>query len=75
MDDRLTENNWGYCFWEDNNKISIGPIGALHEKHVNEDLEKAVRPALGFWLFPINVFGGFPAEGSVQNRSFGKEFF
>lgn len=33
-----------------------------------------MRPALGFWLFPINVFGGFPAEGSVQNRSFGKEF-
>ena len=74
MDDRLTENNWGYRFWEDSNKISTGPIGALHEKYVNEDLEKAVRPALGFWLFPIHAFGGFPAEESVQNRSFGKEF-
>lgn len=27
--------------------------GAKPEKYKNEDLEKAVRPAFGFWLFPI----------------------
>jgi hypothetical protein len=24
-----------------------------------EDLENAVRPAFGFWLFPIDAFGPF----------------
>lgn len=42
MDDQLTKNNWGYRFREDNNTISTGPIGALHEKYVNEDLGKDV---------------------------------
>ena len=31
------------------------PVGAHDEKYRNEDLEKAVRPAFGFWLFPLEA--------------------
>lgn len=31
------------------------PIGAETEEYKNEDLEAAVKPAFGFWLFPIDV--------------------
>ena len=33
------------------------PVGAEDEKYRNEDLEKAVRPAFGFWLFPVKALG------------------
>lgn len=33
------------------------PIGAEHEKYRNEDLERAVKPAFGFWLFPVEALG------------------
>ncbi|RAL17553.1 2EXR domain-containing protein [Aspergillus homomorphus CBS 101889] len=33
------------------------PVGAKHEKYRNEDLENAVRPAFGFWLFPLEALG------------------
>ncbi|TVY44269.1 hypothetical protein LOCC1_G006808 [Lachnellula occidentalis] len=29
------------------------PVGAKHEKYKNENLETAVKPAFGFWLFPL----------------------
>ena len=31
------------------------PIGAQSEEYKDEDLEKAVKPAFGFWLFPVNA--------------------
>ncbi|KAL9130836.1 MAG: hypothetical protein Q9217_001088 [Psora testacea] len=39
------------------------PIGASAEKFRDEDLEKAVRPAFGFWLFPVDVLGPLDGEG------------
>ncbi|KAL8938345.1 MAG: hypothetical protein Q9216_003946 [Gyalolechia sp. 2 TL-2023] len=33
------------------------PGGAEHEDWKNEDLSKAVRPAFGFWLFPVEALG------------------
>ncbi|RAK99189.1 2EXR domain-containing protein [Aspergillus ibericus CBS 121593] len=33
------------------------PVGAKHEKYRNEDLENAVKPAFGFWLFPLEALG------------------
>lgn len=32
----------------------------------NEDLEKAVKPAFGFWLFDMNTFGHFTKEGDIE---------
>lgn len=50
-------------------KVSDGstckhPIGALYGKYKDEDLEKAVKPAFGFWMFPIavDVFGKVPSS-------------
>jgi len=40
------------------------PVGAEHEKFRNEDLEKAVKPAFGFWLFPLEALGPLPKEGT-----------
>jgi hypothetical protein len=28
-----------------------------------EDLEKAIKPAFGFWLFPVDAFGSFRPDG------------
>jgi hypothetical protein len=34
------------------------------EKFLDEDLEKAVKPAFGFWLFPLHLFSSLlPREG------------
>ena len=44
------------------------PVGAEDEKYKNEDLEKAVKPAFGFWLFPVEAFG--PID---ENRLFDDE--
>lgn len=37
-------------------------IGALTEKYKDEDLERAVRPAFGFWVFPMEVLGSLEEE-------------
>ena len=39
------------------------PIGASSEKYRDEDLETAVRPAFGFWLFPLDALGPLHGEG------------
>ncbi|PYI09231.1 hypothetical protein BO78DRAFT_363397 [Aspergillus sclerotiicarbonarius CBS 121057] len=43
------------------------PVGAKHEKYRNEDLENAVKPAFGFWLFPLEALGipPLPADGDT----------
>lgn len=42
------------------------PIGAESEKYKNEDLEAAVKPAFGFWLFPIDVLGPLYEEQVLE---------
>jgi hypothetical protein len=39
------------------------PVGAQSERYKNEDLETAVKPAFGFWLFPIDVLGSLEETG------------
>ncbi|KAK4696812.1 hypothetical protein P7C71_g1171, partial [Lecanoromycetidae sp. Uapishka_2] len=46
------------------------PVGAEHEDWKNEDLEKAVRPAFGFWLFPLEALGPLREEGVPKNKGF-----
>ncbi|KAJ5654094.1 hypothetical protein N7490_001097 [Penicillium lividum] len=36
--------------------------GALHEKYINEDPKKAIKPAFGFWLFPLKTICAWPLE-------------
>lgn len=53
------------------------PVGAENEKYINEDLEKAVRPAFGFWLFPVEALGPIDEErlcSDQQSRPRGKAF-
>ncbi|MCJ1278688.1 hypothetical protein MMC21_006505 [Puttea exsequens] len=45
-------------------------VGALHENFRNEDLEKAVRPAFGFWLFPVDALGPLHEEGVSKEEGF-----
>ena len=46
------------------------PAGAALEKYRNEDLEKAVRPAFGFWLFPLESLGSLTEEGVSESEEF-----
>ena len=46
------------------------PVGASSEKFQNEDLEKAVKPAIGFWLFPVDALGALPEEGLSEDEGF-----
>jgi hypothetical protein len=46
------------------------PVGAEHKKYRNEDLTKAVRPAVGFWLFPVDALGPLKEEGVSQKEGF-----
>ena len=39
------------------------PVGAHDERYRNEDLENAVRPAFGFWLFPLEALGRIGEDG------------
>lgn len=46
------------------------PVGAEHENYKNEDLEKAVKPAFGFWLFPVAALSPLKEEGVPQNEGY-----
>ena len=53
------------------------PVGAENEKYINEDMEKAVRPAFGFWLFPVEALGPIDEEGFCKDQLYrprGKAF-
>lgn len=49
------------------------PVGAEDEKYRNEDLEKAVRPAFGFWLFPAEL-GPMVDKGFLEDENSPKAF-
>lgn len=63
LDERLENGNWALRYWEFTDRFSKCQVGALHEKYRNENLEKAVKPAIGFWLFPLEVLGPVPESG------------
>lgn len=44
------------------------PVGAEHEEYKNEDLEKAVRPAFGFWLFPVEALALINENGLLEEE-------
>ncbi|CEJ90873.1 hypothetical protein VHEMI06626 [[Torrubiella] hemipterigena] len=46
------------------------PVGAESEKYKDEDLETAVKPAFGFWLFPVDVLGPVYEEGVSEEQGF-----
>lgn len=49
------------------------PVGALYGKYKDEDLEKAVKPAFGFWMFPVDVFGKVPSSDDECKKVFSKQ--
>ena len=44
------------------------PVGAHDEKYRNEDLTKAIRPAFGFWLFPLEALGRIDGDGLLEDE-------
>ena len=44
------------------------PVGAHDERYKNEDLENAVRPAFGFWLFPLEALGRIGKDGLLVDE-------
>ena len=44
------------------------PVGAQDERYRNEDLEHAVRPAFGFWLFPLEALGRIGKDGLLVDE-------
>lgn len=53
--------------WTDRSKW---PPGANREKFQNENLEDAVRPAFGFWLFPMEALGPYPEQGVSEEQGY-----
>ena len=45
-------------------------VGAEHPKFLNEDLGKVVRPAFGFWLFPLDALGLLQEQGIPEDEGF-----
>ena len=45
------------------------PVGAQHEEFRNEHLENAVRPAFGFWLFPLEALGRIGGDGLLVEET------
>ncbi|KAJ5713386.1 uncharacterized protein N7483_010567 [Penicillium malachiteum] len=56
----LRNGNWALRYMEYTDRFFECEIGALHEKNLNEDLTKAVKPAFGFWLFPLKAICEWP---------------
>jgi hypothetical protein len=61
--------------WED--EVWRNPEIGKGRAYELEDLENAVRPAFGFWLFPIDAFGPFqkngdpvPNPGEINGREY-----
>lgn len=76
IDDSVTNANLALRYFDISDQVTQYPIGSLHEKYKNEDLEKAVKPAFGFWLFPMDAFGTLPPEAVSEEawfRPFTKE--
>ena len=44
------------------------PVGSHDERYRNEDLENAVRPAFGFWLFPVEALGRIGKDGLLVDE-------
>lgn len=63
----IDENSFAYGFQREGIRFEVG---AKSEKYKNEDLEKAVKPAFGFWLFPMEVLGQYPEEGVPEAEGF-----
>ncbi|KAF2802221.1 uncharacterized protein BDZ99DRAFT_469003, partial [Mytilinidion resinicola] len=59
------ESAEGYLRREDEKWKRVSP-----EKAQAEDLEKVVRPAFGFWLFPLETFGPMREEGTVEEEGY-----
>lgn len=72
VDDRI-ENGYGFRTLDPTKPSYKCAIGALPEKWINEDLEKAVKPASGFWLFPMDAFGPVPSGAIKPDRRWAKE--
>ncbi|KAI4186866.1 MAG: hypothetical protein L6R41_003192 [Letrouitia leprolyta] len=52
--------------WQSDTRIRIG---AKHEDWKDEDLTKAVQPAFGFWLFPIEALGAIRASANQNGEN------
>lgn len=69
LDDRI-EDGHAYRSYEYFEGVRKYPIGALHEKYRDEDLDKATKPAFGFWLFPMDAFGKLPEKAVSEDVPF-----
>lgn len=65
VDDRIENGYYGFRCLDPTKTAYKCTVGALHEKWINGYLEKAVKPAFGFWLFPMEAFGTVPS-GAVK---------
>ena len=50
------------------NTLVKWPVGAENEKYKDEDLQNAVRPAFGFWLFPVKALGPIEEKGLSEDQ-------
>lgn len=70
---QIEDDVWNGCAPDDgflNNNDIKWPVGALRDKFKDEDLEKAVRPAFGFWLFTLDALGPLHEEGMPADEGF-----
>jgi hypothetical protein len=60
LGNEIRNGNWALRYWEYTDRLDECEIGALHERNHDENLEKAVKPAFGFWLFPLKTICNWP---------------
>lgn len=63
----IRNGNWALRYWEYTDRIDECEIGALHERNHGENLEKAVKPAFGFWLFQLKTICNWPDKPDGEN--------
>ncbi|KAJ6102503.1 hypothetical protein N7486_004930 [Penicillium sp. IBT 16267x] len=60
LGNEIRNGNWALRYWEYTDRLDECEIGALHERNHDENLEKAVQPAFGFWSFPLKTIYNWP---------------
>ncbi|KAI9044326.1 2EXR domain-containing protein [Aspergillus affinis] len=62
LDDEIKNGCWAKRSPGIKSEFYYEMVGALDGENKYEDLEKAVKPVFGFWIFPLRLFGKIPSS-------------
>ncbi|PLB50323.1 hypothetical protein P170DRAFT_435525 [Aspergillus steynii IBT 23096] len=68
LDDEIKNGCWAKRSLGTESEPYYEMVGALDGENRYEDLDKAVKPAFGFWIFPLRLFGKIPSSEEECNE-------